>query len=80
MSKFIEHTRESTLTSSCQTGGFQLLHAVYAVEYFLQGLIQRKCNFHVVFFDNHKDLLSHEESLPLVDRNIYSLELPFKDI
>lgn len=36
--------------------GFQLLHAVYAVEYFLQGLIQRKCNLHVVFFDNHKDL------------------------
>lgn len=36
--------------------GFQLLHAVYAVEYFLQGLAQRKCNFHVVFFDSHKDL------------------------
>ena len=26
------------------------------MEYFLQGLIQRKCNFHLVFFDNHKDL------------------------
>lgn len=26
------------------------------MESFLQGLIQRKCNFHVVFFDNHKDL------------------------
>ena len=36
--------------------GFQLLHAIYAVEYFLRGLIQRKCNFHVVFFDSHKDL------------------------
>ena len=39
-----------------KTGGFQLLHAVYVVEYFLQGLIQRKCNFHIVFFGNHKDL------------------------
>ena len=29
---------------------------MYAVEYFLQGLIQRKCNFHIVFFDDHKDL------------------------
>ncbi len=26
------------------------------MEYFLQGLIQRKCNFQVVFFDEHKDL------------------------
>ena len=26
------------------------------MEYLLQGLIQRKCNFHVVFFDSHKDL------------------------
>lgn len=29
---------------------------MYTVEYFLQGLIQRKCNFQIVFFDNHKDL------------------------
>ncbi|KAL8692732.1 MAG: hypothetical protein Q9218_002291 [Villophora microphyllina] len=36
--------------------GFQLLHAAYAVEQFLQGLIQRKCNFHIVFFDVHDDL------------------------
>ncbi|KAL8773104.1 MAG: hypothetical protein Q9194_004403 [Teloschistes cf. exilis] len=36
--------------------GFQLLHAAYAVEQFLQGLIQRKCNFHIVFFDIHHDL------------------------
>lgn len=26
------------------------------MEYLLQGLIQRKCNFHLVFFDDHKDL------------------------
>ncbi|KAI4203482.1 MAG: hypothetical protein LQ350_001820 [Teloschistes chrysophthalmus] len=36
--------------------GFQLLHAAYAVEQFLQGLIQRKSNFHIVFFDIHHDL------------------------
>ena len=39
-----------------EIGGFQLLHAVYVVEYFLQGLIQRKCNFHIVFFGNHQEL------------------------
>lgn len=35
--------------------GFQLLHAVYSVEYFLQGLVQRKCNFHLVFFNEHQE-------------------------
>lgn len=37
-------------------GGFQLLHAAYAVEYFLNGLVQRKCNFNIVFFEKHKEL------------------------
>ncbi len=37
-------------------GGFQLLHAAYAVEYFLNGLVQRKCNFHLVFFERLKKL------------------------
>ena len=37
-------------------GGFQLLHAAYAVEYFLNGLVQRKCNFHLVFFKRHEEL------------------------
>jgi hypothetical protein len=37
-------------------GGFQLLHAAYAVEYFLNGLVQRKCNFHIVFFEKHEEL------------------------
>lgn len=32
-------------------GGFQLLHAVYAVECFLANLRKRKCNFHLVFFE-----------------------------
>ena len=36
--------------------GFQLLHAVYAVEHFLSGLVKRHCNFHVVFFDTHRNL------------------------
>lgn len=35
--------------------GFQLLHAIYTIEYFLQGLVQRKCNFHIVFFDEHQE-------------------------
>ncbi|KAK1910608.1 hypothetical protein P3342_008487 [Pyrenophora teres f. teres] len=29
--------------------GFQLLHAAYAVEKFLQGLVSRGCNFHIAF-------------------------------
>ena len=33
-----------------------MLHAVYAVEKFLHGLLHRKCNFHIVFFDNHDTL------------------------
>jgi hypothetical protein len=36
--------------------GFQLVHAVYLVERFLHHLKQRKCNFHVAFFENHKSL------------------------
>lgn len=36
--------------------GFQLLHAVYSVENFLQGLLSRRCNFHIVFFDQHREL------------------------
>lgn len=36
--------------------GFQLLHAVYNVEYFLHQLNKRKCNFHIVFFENNRDL------------------------
>ncbi|KAF2753311.1 P-loop containing nucleoside triphosphate hydrolase protein [Pseudovirgaria hyperparasitica] len=32
--------------------GFQLLHAVHLVEKFLRSLSQRKCHFHVVFFND----------------------------
>ena len=38
------------------TDGFQVVHAIYAVEHFLHGLLQRKCNFHIVFFDTHENL------------------------
>ncbi|KAI1496635.1 hypothetical protein F5X99DRAFT_399678 [Biscogniauxia marginata] len=37
-------------------GGFQLLHAIFAVENFLSHLKSRGCNFHVVFFDDHQEL------------------------
>lgn len=33
-----------------------MLHAVYEVEYLLQNLVQRKCNFNIVFFDLHQEL------------------------
>ncbi|KAI9655950.1 MAG: hypothetical protein M1829_000460 [Trizodia sp. TS-e1964] len=38
------------------TTGFQLLHAIYAVERFLAQLIKRKCNFHIVFFQEHSKI------------------------
>ncbi|KAF4635733.1 hypothetical protein G7Y89_g2365 [Cudoniella acicularis] len=36
--------------------GFQLLHAVYTVEKLLRGLLSRKCNFHIVCFDQNEEL------------------------
>ncbi|KAI1820932.1 hypothetical protein F4861DRAFT_32189 [Xylaria intraflava] len=36
--------------------GFQLLHAIFAVESFLSNLRLRGCSFHVVFFDNQVGL------------------------
>lgn len=42
------------------------------MEYFLQGLIQRKCNLHVVFFDNHKDFCL-PRGVPAVNRPKYLL-------
>lgn len=35
--------------------GYQLLHASYAVEKFLYGLVSRRCNFHIAFFDDYQD-------------------------
>ncbi|KAA8565170.1 hypothetical protein EYC84_010910 [Monilinia fructicola] len=36
--------------------GFQLLHAVYVVERFLQNLVKRHCNFHIAFFEDNRQL------------------------
>ncbi|KAI1364578.1 hypothetical protein F5Y08DRAFT_204635 [Xylaria arbuscula] len=36
--------------------GFQLLHAIFAVEAFLTNLKDRGCRFHVIFFDNQTQL------------------------
>jgi hypothetical protein len=46
------------LTSSCLpiAGGFQLLHAVYAVEKFLSDMHKRGCNFDIIFFTDLRGL------------------------
>jgi hypothetical protein len=36
--------------------GFQMLHAAYEVESFLRGLVTRKCNFHIAFFEQNREL------------------------
>ncbi|RYP47761.1 hypothetical protein DL768_006229 [Monosporascus sp. mg162] len=36
--------------------GFQLLHAVHAIESFLSKLRDRGCNFHIIWFDSHMNL------------------------
>ena len=33
-----------------------MLHATFLVERFLQGLLQRKCSFHIAFFEENKPL------------------------
>ncbi|RDA83809.1 hypothetical protein CP532_4611 [Ophiocordyceps camponoti-leonardi (nom. inval.)] len=38
------------------TNGFQLLHAIHAVEKFLTNLRQRGLNFHIVWFRDHEEL------------------------
>lgn len=38
------------------TVGFQLLHAVHAVETFLANLKERGCYFHLLWFDQHEEL------------------------
>ncbi|MCJ1400686.1 hypothetical protein MMC11_003894 [Xylographa trunciseda] len=47
--------------------GFQLLHAVYTVEYFLEALIRRACNFHVVFFSDNQDLCIPPQNFAMKD-------------
>lgn len=36
--------------------GFQMLHAVFVVELFLQNLINRHCRFHLAFIEEHCEL------------------------
>ncbi len=36
--------------------GFQMLHAVFVVERFLENLIKRHCRFHIAFYDMHNTL------------------------
>lgn len=36
--------------------GFQLMHAVFAVEQFLSNLVKRGCNFDIIFFGDLKEL------------------------
>ena len=36
--------------------GFQQLHATWAVEHFLRNLLSRRANFHIAFFDQHREL------------------------
>lgn len=46
--------------------GLQLLHASYAVEKFLHGLVSRRCNFHIAFFDEYQDLCVPQNASPAV--------------
>ena len=49
------HAASNALLTS-PADGFQLLHATYAIENFLQNLVRRKCNFHIAFFDKNQHL------------------------
>jgi hypothetical protein len=42
--------------ANLRSDGFQLLHAVHAVESFLDKLVERGCNFHVLWFDEYEHL------------------------
>lgn len=52
--------------------GYQLLHASYAVEKFLHGLVSRRCNFHIAFFDDYQDFCL-PETASLVNSEKYLL-------
>lgn len=52
--------------------GFQMLHASYLVENFLGHLKQRKCNFHIVFFEDHPDM-SIPSTAPKSNNSKYAL-------
>ncbi|OHE94806.1 DEAD/DEAH box helicase [Colletotrichum orchidophilum] len=42
--------------------GFQLLHAVHAIEVFLAKLKERGCYFHILWFNSHQDLTTPPDS------------------
>jgi hypothetical protein len=44
--------------------GYQLLHASYAVEKFLHGLVSRRCNFHIAFFDDYQNVCVPRHASP----------------
>ncbi|EMD67323.1 hypothetical protein COCSADRAFT_110960 [Bipolaris sorokiniana ND90Pr] len=46
--------------------GYQLLHASYTVEKYLQGLLSRSCNFHIAFFDEHQEFCVPQDASPAV--------------
>lgn len=54
MSYFCHKYLSSLLTQF--KAGFQVLHAVHAVETFLAKLKQRGCNFHILWFEDHEYL------------------------
>ncbi|KAG6040949.1 hypothetical protein E4U41_006540 [Claviceps citrina] len=49
--------------------GFQLLHAVYAVEAFLEALQQRGCSFNIVWFHEHEQLCMPKNLSPAAEWN-----------
>ncbi|KAL5115616.1 hypothetical protein ACEQ8H_006503 [Pleosporales sp. CAS-2024a] len=46
--------------------GYQLLHASYAVENFLHGLVTRRCNFHIAFFDDYQEFCVPQHVSPAI--------------
>jgi len=44
--------------------GFQHLHAAWTVEHCLRGLISRRANFHIVFFNQHRELCIPPSATP----------------
>ncbi|KAG6161619.1 hypothetical protein E4U51_007000 [Claviceps purpurea] len=49
--------------------GFQLLHAVFAVEAFIETLNKRGCNFNIVWFSDHEKLCMPEDVSPTAKWN-----------
>lgn len=63
---------QATPLANQSIDGFQLLHAVYAVEHFLSNLYQRGCNFDIIFFSDLKDTCVPAGCAP---GNVYKYQL-----